>query len=122
MSTGPDKDSDILSLAQLNARLRLLAGVEPPKALRGKLVAAIPPKATSQVDQSVRQSWPRAVGWGSVAAAAVIVLAAALRLLSPAGRSLPSIADINDRSAMAALADANFPRPRDSNICDSNAL
>jgi len=62
------------------------------------------------------------VNWASVAAAAVALFAAVLWFLPPTGRSLPSVADINDRAAAIAMSDANFPRPRDSNVYDNNAL
>ena len=104
------------------SQLRLLAGIEPPKALRDKLVAAIPSAAGGEVGRGVARPWSRAISWASIAGAAVIMLVAVLRFLSPAGQSLPSIADINDSPARAVLADANVPRPRDSNVYDNNAL
>ena len=122
MNVGPDKDSDMISPGQLNAQLRLLAGIQPPKALRDRLVAAIPPTGAREVGRSVACRSSKAVSWAGVAVAAVVVFAAAFWLLPPTGRSLPSIADINDRAAAAAMADANFPRPQDSNTYDNNAL
>jgi hypothetical protein len=117
MSVGPDKDSDTMP-----SQLRLLAGIRPPEALRDKLIASIPSAAAREFGRGVARHWPRAMSWVGMAAAAVIVLVAVLRFLPPAGRSLPSVADINDSPTMAALADANVPRPRDSNVYDNNAL
>ena len=122
MSVGPDKDSDVIPSAKLTAQLRLLAGVEPSEGLRDKLVAAIPPMAVGQGGRGVAWRRVNRVSWFGVAVAAAVVFLVVLWLLPPTGRSLPSIADINDRSPTAAMTDANFPRPQDSNVYDNNAL
>jgi hypothetical protein len=122
MSIDPDKDSDVISLAQLSAQLKLLAGVEPPKSLRDRLVAAVSPKGAREVGPRAVRCWSKTASWAGVAAAAVVALVAVLWLLPPTRRSLSSTPDINDRSTAAVMADANIPRPRDSNTYDINAL
>ena len=122
MSTGPDNDSATTSDARLRAQLRLLAEIEPPKALKDRLVAAIPPTAASSAGAKFVWRWPKAAGWVGVAAAAAIIVVMAVWLLPPAGQPLSPVADINDHSAAATMTDVNLPHPQDRDIYDNNAL
>ncbi len=119
MSGGLDNDPDMISPA-LSSRLKLLAGIRPPKALRDRLVAKIPP--TTAVGRKTTWHRPRMAGWVGAGVAAAMVLVAAFWLLPLTGRSVPSVADINDRSATVATADANFPHVQQDSIRDNNAL
>ena len=122
MSSSSDRDSENIHAAGLSERLKLLAGIRPSEGLRDRLVATIPPMAGDHTGRGLAGHWSGPMSWLGVGVAAAVVLIAAFWLLPPMGRSLPSIADINDHSPSAMMADANVPHPQDSNIHDNNAL
>ncbi len=104
------------SLGWVKRQLRVLSAVEPPRELRERLLAAIPPQSAKEASQ-----WPRATGWAGIAAA-IVVFCGVLWLHTPTGPSARLSPDVNNGSGRVLAADYNSVRPADINALDSNGL
>lgn len=122
MNVSTEKGAGNVSPAWLKAHLKLLCGVKPPNDLRDKLLAAAPRKVADRPRGAVVRRWHKAAGYVGVAAAVIVAASLFLRFVAPMGRSQAPTVDINDRRGAALTADYNSPRPRDTNVCDNNAL
>ncbi|UCD49619.1 MAG: hypothetical protein JSW27_19065 [Phycisphaerales bacterium] len=122
MNDGRQKDSRVMSKAQLKARLRELRGIEPPGRLKGTLLAAVPVAAADHCGSRAVPPRFNVLRYVGVAAAIVIVASVAVQRLTAWNSAPRIIADINDRSGPSALIDHNNPLPRDINVCDNNAV
>jgi len=121
MNTGPEDNAQDISLAKVKDQLKALARVNPPDALRDRLLAAVPHDPARKSAAAPLPRWRQTAGYIAVAAAFILVASVLLRVVMPAGYPPRPVADINDRSTSAALTDQNSLHPRDINVCDSNA-
>jgi hypothetical protein len=122
MNVTPNDDARQTPSAGIEARLRALAGLQPPAALRDRLRADVPEGPTGPVPGLPTPRAPQIAQYIGIAAAFILVASALFRFATPSGRSPGPVADINDRSMLAATTDHNGLRPPDSNVCDSNAI
>lgn len=120
MNAGPEDNARDISLAKVKDQLKALARVNPPSALRDKLLAAVPHDRARKTAAAPLPRWRQTAGYIAVAAALILVASVLLRVVTPLGYPPRPVADINDRSAAAALTDQNSLHPRDINVCDSN--
>lgn len=123
MNDGRQDNSGMIPAAQLKAQLRQLGRIEPPSRLKEKLVAAAPPATPRQSSGTVGLHWPGVLRYVGLAAAVVIVASSvAFQCLAPSIETPRLVADINERSSAATVADHNSLLPRDVNISDNNAI
>lgn len=122
MNVDPQEDARDISVAKVKDQLKALARVEPPAALKDRLLAAVPHCAARGAASTPAPRWPQAARYVAAAAALILVASVLLRLVTPTGRRYSPVADINDRAAAAALADHNSLRPPDINVSDSNTI
>jgi hypothetical protein len=121
MNAGPEDRSREIALPKVKEQLKALAALQPPDALRDKLLAAVPDIETGKTAVASLPRWSQTAGYIGIAAVFILVASVLLRLVTPIGLHPRPVADINDRSTSAALTDQNSLRPHDINVCDSNA-
>jgi hypothetical protein len=112
---------DDFSLGWVKQQLQALSGVEPPRGLKERLLAAVPCPAAREASSRHTWLWPRATSWVGVAAT-VLVVCGIVWLRTPAGPSVRSSADANSGQGRVLAADYNSVRPPDTNALDSNGL
>ena len=120
MNVNPRDESRDFPIGWIKERLRALAAVEPPTALREKLLAGIPPSAGATPQPRRIRLWPGTMSWAGLAAAVLMI--GAVFWLMPAGRRGQTIIDSNGGAGPVFAADHNSLRPVDTNGCDSNGL
>jgi len=115
MAANQERKREDITLESLKARLRSLAKVQAPEALRAKLFATIPSEgARFAPEQQLRG---RLQGWGVVAAAAAVLLIALIVVpnYSPSVTPRSFVSDLNDKASRGVLADQNSALFEDSN-------
>jgi len=103
-------------------RLRAFSSIEPPDALKDRLLAGIPASAEARPVPRQIRPWSRGLQWATATAAAVVLMSAVAWLGSPWGRHAESAFDANTGLGPAYAADHNSLRPSDSNAYDTNGL
>jgi hypothetical protein len=98
MTHGKEGKRQDVSRHSLEARLRSLPDVDPPKTLKARLLAAIPD--TTRRRHHYPGWYPKAWDFGVTAAAAVLIIA--LMLMVNYGLSVPSHAQLLEDTALIA--------------------
>jgi hypothetical protein len=121
MNVDSTNGQDDCSLNGLKRQLRALSAVEPPEALKKKLLAAVPPRAPAEAGRCHLWRWRGVTGWVSVAAT-ILVFCGIAWLRAPAGPAQGPTPDANSLLSGVLAADYNSVRPPDTNTLDSNGL
>lgn len=118
MTLGSKDEGGGLSSDWVKRQLRSLSVVSPPRTLRNRLVAAIPPTAANPPRA---RRWPKVLGCVSVAAAIVMVASVAARLGGPTRPPQRPIINGDNGSFPVMATDTNSIRFLDMNTCDNNS-
>ena len=121
MNVDSRDEQNNVSLEWVKQQLRALSAVEPPRGLKGRLLAGIPGQVASKASPWHMRWWPGATGWAGIAAT-ILVLCGVIWLRPSAGPPVRPSPDANSGLGLVLAADYNSVRPPDINALDSNGL
>jgi len=109
------------SLDWVKQQLQALSAVEPPRGLKERLLAAVPPQVAREASPRRVWRWPGPTSWAGIAAT-VLLLCGVVWFRAPPGPAVSPSADANGGLGRVLAADYNSVRPPDINALDSNGL